>query len=680
MKKKLEEIDNTISDINDTSDTQFLYEEDDLENQYEDEEKKLEDSNEKDYSEDDYLEKDYSEDDYSEDDYSEDDYSEDDYLEDEYMEDDYLEDEHRKEEYVEDEYVEDDNIEEDGLEDKCLEEDTDGFHEGYDYVLNDEEDKAFFDDDDEENINEYDYLDDEYENTEAIDFEEINDGLEDETKKIDEFSNVEDNYIEVEEELECKDEEILEIKESNSFSNKVIEFTKKRSVINTILVATGVLIATVGIAVASFWFVGKNEEEQVTAMSTVGEQLSSISTVGGTGLKAITNAYFTEIESTPDETESEAEEKEEVTVSFISYEKDLKVKFINNETREQILGVEFEVILTNVDEEEIILTDTNCDGIIHEEGLIPGEYQVIIQSVSGFEFPNDPHPVKVKDQLEYQKIDIMDEVKDESEINPEIEDAQQAGKVPDPTLPPVDPTLPLVDPALPPVDPTLPPVDPTLPPVEVLPPVEPVPPPVAPLPPGLMIDVSKHQGDINWQAVRDSGVDSVIIRCGYRGTTSGALIEDQKYRANIEGATAAGLKVGVYVYSQALNEVEAIEEASMALGLVSGYNLTYPIFIDAESSGGRGDTISVEARTANIKAFAETVINSGYKAGVYSNKKWFDSQINTPELTNYTIWLAHYAPATDYNRTHHNIWQYSDSGSIPGISTGVDMNINYLGY
>ena len=92
------------------------------------------------------------------------------------------------------------------------------------------------------------------------------------------------------------------------------------------------------------------------------------------------------------------------------------------------------------------------------------------------------------------------------------------------------------------------------------------------------IDVSKWNGNIDWKAVKNSGVSYVIIRTGFRGSTQGSLVEDNKFRQNIKGATNAGLKVGVYFFSQAINEVEAVEEASMVLNLVSGYKITYPIF------------------------------------------------------------------------------------------------------
>ena len=194
------------------------------------------------------------------------------------------------------------------------------------------------------------------------------------------------------------------------------------------------------------------------------------------------------------------------------------------------------------------------------------------------------------------------------------------------------------------------------------------------------IDVSKWNGNIDWNAVKNSGVSYVIIRCGYRGSSTGALIEDPKFRSNIKGAKAAGLKVGIYFFSQAVNEVEAVEEASMAVNLASGYGLNYPIFLDVESSGGRGDGISKETRTEVCKAFCATVQNSGYSAGVYANKNWFSEKINTGSLTSYKIWLAQYASAPTYSATRYDMWQYSSKGKVSGINGDVDMNISYMNY
>lgn len=193
------------------------------------------------------------------------------------------------------------------------------------------------------------------------------------------------------------------------------------------------------------------------------------------------------------------------------------------------------------------------------------------------------------------------------------------------------------------------------------------------------IDISRHNGKIDWNAVKSSGVDYVIIRCGYRGSSSGALITDQNFQSNIKGATAAGLKVGIYVFSQAVNEVEAVKEASLAVSLAKGYKLTYPIFIDTESSGGRADKIDVATRTAVVNAFCQTVQSAGYQAGIYASKSWFETKLSMGSVGNYRIWLAQYAAAPTYSG-RYDMWQYSSKGTISGINGKVDLNLSYLAY
>ncbi len=195
------------------------------------------------------------------------------------------------------------------------------------------------------------------------------------------------------------------------------------------------------------------------------------------------------------------------------------------------------------------------------------------------------------------------------------------------------------------------------------------------------IDVSKWNGTIDWSKVAKSGVSYAILRCGFRGSTIGGLVEDAKFATNIRNATDNGIKVGVYFFTQAVNEVEAVEEASMCLTMVEGYKLAYPIFIDVESaSGGRANGLTKDERTAVIKAFCKTISNAGYKAGVYANKSWLTTKINASELTGYVIWLAQYASSPTYTATRYDIWQYSDSGSLSGISGSVDLDLSYLGY
>lgn len=195
----------------------------------------------------------------------------------------------------------------------------------------------------------------------------------------------------------------------------------------------------------------------------------------------------------------------------------------------------------------------------------------------------------------------------------------------------------------------------------------------------LGIDVSKHNGNINWTEVKNSGVSYVIIRCGYRGSSTGALIEDPKFKANVQGATAAGLKVGIYFFTQAVNQIEAVEEASMTVSLIKNYKISYPVFLDVEASGGRADGLDAGTRTQIVNAYCQTIQNSGYTAGVYANKSWLNSKLNVGSLGSYKIWLAQYAAAPTYNG-RYDMWQYSSTGKIGGISGNTDLNISYLGY
>ena len=191
------------------------------------------------------------------------------------------------------------------------------------------------------------------------------------------------------------------------------------------------------------------------------------------------------------------------------------------------------------------------------------------------------------------------------------------------------------------------------------------------------IDVSKFQGNIDWNAVKADGITFAIIRVGYRGYGSGALVEDSTFRRNIQGATAAGIKVGVYFYSQAINEAEAVEEASMVLSLVQGYSLPYGVYYDTEKVAGdtgRADGISAAQRTACAVAFCETIRNAGYSAGVYSYASWFYNSLNFANISKYRIWIAQYRDTLDFAYSY-SIWQYTSTGRVNGINANVDMNL-----
>lgn len=193
----------------------------------------------------------------------------------------------------------------------------------------------------------------------------------------------------------------------------------------------------------------------------------------------------------------------------------------------------------------------------------------------------------------------------------------------------------------------------------------------------LVIDVSTYNGDIDWNRVKEAGIDYAIIRVGYRGYETARLVKDKRFDTNMRNATAAGVKVGAYIVTQAVNTNEAVEEASFIISACSGYNVSLPLAIDVESAGngsGRGDKISVAERTAVINAFVQTIRGAGYSAMVYANKDWMTNRINAGGLASgSTVWLAQYRSRCTYGGSYQ-MWQFTESGSIPGISGNVDMS------
>lgn len=193
------------------------------------------------------------------------------------------------------------------------------------------------------------------------------------------------------------------------------------------------------------------------------------------------------------------------------------------------------------------------------------------------------------------------------------------------------------------------------------------------------IDVSVHQGTIDWQQVAAAGVDFVMIRAAYRGYKYGQVNADDNALSNIQGAKDAGLLVGVYIYSQAINVAEAVEEAQFLLDMLEGVELDLPITFDWER-------FSDEARTANVSnrtvtdcaiAFCEAIRAGEREAMIYFNTTQALEELSLPELAEYPFWLAQYD--TDMMFPYRvYMWQYSCTGSVPGISGNVDLNIGFF--
>ncbi len=197
------------------------------------------------------------------------------------------------------------------------------------------------------------------------------------------------------------------------------------------------------------------------------------------------------------------------------------------------------------------------------------------------------------------------------------------------------------------------------------------------------IDVSRYQGNIDWEEVASDEVDYAIIRAGIRGSAKeGKLVEDETFQDNIEGALSNGIDVGVYFFTQAVTEEEAIEEAQMVLDLIAPYDITYPVVLDIEevtSASARTQGMTREEYTRNCIAFCETIKEAGYTPMIYGNLKTFMIMLDMEQIEAYDKWFAYYNTPV-YFPYEFSMWQYSSKGSVKGIEGDVDLNIGMKDY
>lgn len=322
-----------------------------------------------------------------------------------------------------------------------------------------------------------------------------------------------------------------------------------------------------------------------------------------------------------------------------SVSKDLRIMIVDS-VGKLVTGAPFVIKIQGVGE----YTDSDEDGVVYIDGLRAGEYHVSLEEAEGFIVPNTVTSIQVREQIEYRVLDDIEYlIMTENDIDVEKEDkavngAEEAADGSENT------DLQFSGDGA-----------------------------------RLGIDVSKWNKTIDWEQVEDAGIEFAIIRCGYRGASSGALVLDPMYEENIKGAIAAGVPVGVYFFTQATNEVEAVEEASMVIRLIEDYDVDYPVFLDSESAGGKGraDVLDAEERTKIHKAFLETISAAGYETGIYGSRNWLNDEVDMTELSDYKTWLAEYADVPAYDEYYH-MWQYTSKGTVPGIGTRVDLNLCYM--
>ncbi len=194
------------------------------------------------------------------------------------------------------------------------------------------------------------------------------------------------------------------------------------------------------------------------------------------------------------------------------------------------------------------------------------------------------------------------------------------------------------------------------------------------------IDVSRFQEEIDWEQVASDGVEYAFIRVGIRGYGSGALVEDDAYETNVEGALAQGIAVGVYFYSQAITVEEAIEEADFVLEAVDRYDgITYPIVIDIEKvgeEGARADALTKEERTQVCLAFCERIVEAGYTPMIYGNTETFTLLLDIEQIAQYDRWIAFYDEILCFPY-EFSVWQYTHNGTVAGIDSSTDLNLSF---
>jgi len=338
--------------------------------------------------------------------------------------------------------------------------------------------------------------------------------------------------------------------------------------------------------------------------------------------------------------EAARDQANRLSLVVTSVEKDLRIQVVDMDGS-PVVGESFYVSLRDHGEYK----DLDRDGIIYIGDLDAGEYYLELLPIAGYKVPNNATRVKVKEKVEYLAIeDISLLIKTEEDIDAEAEDTEVADALADADKTEIKKFQATDGNA------------------------------------HIGIDVSKWNKEIDWDRVKSAGVEFAIVRAGYRGSVTGSLVEDPFFAANMKGTAASGIPVGIYFFTQAVNEVEAVEEASAVLELIREYKISYPVFIDTEGAGGNGraDGLDPETRTLVCEAFCRTIENAGYNAGVYASRNWYNNNLYTGRLENYCIWLAEYRSAPLY-QGYYQMWQYTSKGAVDGIEGNVDMNISYFG-
>ena len=334
------------------------------------------------------------------------------------------------------------------------------------------------------------------------------------------------------------------------------------------------------------------------------------------------------------------EEMKSVSLKASSVERDLRIRILDYEGN-PLTGEAFSVSVRSSAGEEQVLEDRDSDGLICLTDIEPGVYEVFLLPKEDFNVQEEPVRVTVKSKVELSVIeDISLFMRKEADTDKEKNDLMSlsaldyADKKQKTSF---DSSA------------------------------------------RYGVDISSDNGEVDWVKVYDSGIRFVMLRAGYRGAASGELTADERFSENARNAYRAGLDVGAYFFSQAVNEREAVEEASALCVLCSGLNVNYPlcIRIDRADGNGRADGISEETRTQIAEAFCKTVKTAGYDPFVYASGKWLTTNLDAKRIGKYGVWLSEFKSVPSYEE-YYDMWQCSSKGRVPGIEGEVGLNITYI--
>lgn len=333
----------------------------------------------------------------------------------------------------------------------------------------------------------------------------------------------------------------------------------------------------------------------------------------------------------------------DLSIECVSVEGDARV-FVKDFEQNLKTGIIFEVVFKK-GAKEFSVKDYDMDGVIYTDNLEAGDYEVSLLPVKDYTVPEEPRVLTVKEAVEYFAISGIEILfKEESAVSPEEDDLMAVTAVETASKN-----------ALNSID-----FDPSC----VY---------------GIDLPTNVNYEEIDWNAVYASGIRFVMLRAGYRGAASGSLVVDSNFKDAAKKAYIAGLDVGAYFFSQAVNEIEAVEEASALLEITKDVNVTYPLCVRFDQAGGfsRADELDADTRTLVAEAFCQTIKNMGYTPCVYSSSNRLLTALKAKRIEKYCVWMAEFDNPPEYDGVY-DIWQYSYKGKVKGIEEAVYLNASYI--